>query len=263
MRRWFPRNSLDPCPMGRIFLDANFVRSGLTKAVSSQRHFWALLDLVEDIRAPSWPVGGDKFTAARELAHLALDGQHRIRAVRQISQRNRLLALKAVYECLDRDGDIDISTFASLLKQAAHTVVRPATRIVVRVSQFAVSTCPSTREWVLSFVLCTGCPPPSAGSVRTSTVPANGGWSDSPSIRPSGLPGAATWHCRGTAAQRCPTDRHDCRPAFRDHGMAGSDVHVRRARSPRRWGLESSRRPAVVASLRVDRGFRPRQCQAA
>jgi hypothetical protein len=237
------------CSANRVFLDAD-----LNRLVASQRNFWRLFD---DLAKPDALHVDLKPSTLFDLKNgiersAIVDGQHRSLAIRYLSKNERYGILELIVSGLSEIDILDSDCFAEFFDDKILPEIQ--SRVIYRRIEgpAAFATPPSTREWVLGFMLWTGCPPPSAGIVRVFSsakiIPVHdGGKIDQSNLRPSGRPSTKAWpYCRLTAPRRRQYSAQS-RFAYGHAVMDRRAFHVRRPYSPRRIGLEDSGRSALVA----------------
>jgi hypothetical protein len=227
------------------------VASFSDQLLKSQKAFWRAFDFAGGNAARLAVQNVVRFGQNHQVP--IIDGQHRVMAIRSISERRRLEIAEAflTMETL-RTADLQDWRLADLFEKTFEEMALAAIKFRVVFVFRPHFNLASTHEWVRSFQLWTGCSPPQDSTVRHSTqcvLPVHGGYNDYQNIRPEGHTSDAVWHHRRPEPRRCGTYRIDRRPAYRDCHLDRSAFYVWRRSNRARQVVQHRSRPELAHAL--------------
>ncbi|MDX8437781.1 hypothetical protein RFN25_30730 [Mesorhizobium abyssinicae] len=204
------------------------------------------------------------------------DGKHRTFAIQNymsVAKRDALvneLIAKILSDPFSTDGGLE--AFQVKVVELAAFAVREVREVVQLrlIFYFPVSSgaAPSTREMVLSFVLWTGCPPPTSEAFAAHAAPiasfkVGASTHEIPHFGPEGPSGPAAWPHRRPARALRRGSGSACRLPHGLPPLVRRDPTLRgRDRRLRPWALAGARRGRMVADVLLDSAIWPSRTAA-
>lgn len=198
------------------------------------------------------------------------DGKHRTFAIQNYmsaTKRDALVNALVTKLLSDFSTDDGIEAFQIKVVELAAFAIREVCEVIELrlIFYFPVPSraAPSTREMVLSFVLWTGCPPPTSEAFAAHVAPiasfqVGAPTHDIPHFGPQGPPGPAAWPHRRTAQALRRGSGSACRFPHGLPPLVRRDPTLRgRDRQLRPWALAGACRGRMVADVLLDSAIWP------